>query len=238
MNKDKHRMHSRHRHEYIGKGAVSFPNDPDKSDDKPNPNNINNDSINNWNPKNEETIKSWKLSVSRISFIYSLVTNKYNKRLSSFLLSAFIINSIISTLTAIKILLNVIDDDWVQSLRLAFDIILLILSTLVTILSGTVKMLDWQTFVNTCTKYIERLEALFAPVAAILLISPNLREDADSFITRTDRTYLDLMRKHPQISRSDYNAASVKYDKFIKQQAKSNESIESYFENDSIIDIF
>lgn len=193
--------------------------------------------INGWNQQNLDTIKSWRRSISRTSFIYQLVTDKYNTRLSRFLLAAFIINTIISMLAALKVVFNVVVADWVQNLKISFDAITLILATTVMILNGTMKMFDWQTFVTSCSKYIERLESLYAVVAGTLGLPAELRGNAVSFITKTDRMYLDLMRQRPQLRPSDYTWASTNYETFIKNQAHSYELTQKYIGKDIIIDL-
>lgn len=193
--------------------------------------------VNGWNQQNSDTIKSWRRSISRTSFIYQLVSDKYNTRLSRVLLVAFIINTIISMLSAIKVVFNVVEDDWVKDLRISFDVITLILAASVTLLNGVAKMFDWQTFVTECSKYIERLESLYATVAGTIGLPPELRSNAVNFITKTDRTYLDLMRQRPQMRPNDYTWASENYETFIKKQSDSFESTQKYVGTDIIIDL-
>lgn len=191
----------------------------------------------NWTKKNTDTTRLWKASLTRTSFIYDVIADKYNKRISFFLLMAFIINTVMSMLTALVIPLNSVEMEWVKTFRFSIDIISLVLSATATILNGSVKMFNWGDFVTVATKYIERVESLYATVSGELNVSQRLRHDAMTFIPKTNNAYLSLMKQSPQVSPSDYKWAAGQYEGFLEEQNKSYKYAQKFMDNDAIIDM-
>ena len=190
---------------------------------------------NNWTDKNTQTVRSWKSSVSKASFIYESVLEKYKKKLDNTLLLALLFNTIATILSAISVSLLTIDDyRWVA---FGFNVVLFILNGCVTLLNGKIKIYKWDELVTTVSIFIEKLDQFYAVIANELVLPDHLRGDAIKFIKDESSNYLTIMQQSPQVYPSDYKIANDDYKKFIEDNSVNFKISQKYNNDDSVIDI-
>ena len=191
---------------------------------------------NNWTKSNTDTIRHWKTSVSKASFVYDVVLEKYKTIVDKTLVWAFILGTISTILAAISSAILVVDKDLVW-VGVGFNISIFILNGVVTILNGRVKIYKWGELVTNLSTYIEKLDSFYAEISSELVLPDKLRNDAVDFIKKQDNTYLNIMRQSPDIYTSDYTNANKKYKDFIEDNTLNYKFAQKYNSNDAVIDI-
>ncbi len=191
---------------------------------------------NNWTPKNTDTVRNWKNTISKFGFIYDYVRDKYKKLLDDVLLAALIINTISMTISAISTSLLAIGSyQWVS---FSLNVCMLMLTGGCTVLTGAVKIFKWDEIVANISAYIEKLDGFYAITASELLIPDKLREDAVNFIKKNDDTFMSLMKATPNLDSGDSKKAAVAYKQFVDDETKNFKCSQKYSKVDSNIDVF
>lgn len=193
---------------------------------------------NNWTDQNKETIKSWKESVSKASFIYEVVLEKYKKRVDYVLIAALLFNTVATLLTAVStaILATNANLIWVG---FGFNVAILLLQAIVTLFNGALKVRGWSDIVTTLSTFIEKIDNFYGTISNELLLPDQLKSDAIEFITKESKNYLNITQQSPNIYPSDYRMANKKYKKFLEtEDAGLNFKVaQKYKQKECIIDI-
>lgn len=191
---------------------------------------------NNWNSTNAETVRKWKASVSKSSFIYDVILEKYKRVVDKTLVWAFIIGTISTILAAISSAILAVDDTLVW-MSVGFNSTIFILNGIVTILNGRIKIYKWNELVNQLTSHVEKLDHFYAEISSELVLPDKLRKDAIEFIQKQDSDYLNIIRQTPNVYPSDYKDANKEYLRFLKDNSVNYKYAQKYNADDSVIDI-
>lgn len=192
---------------------------------------------NNWSEQNINTVRNWKASVSKASFIYENTLEKYKKRVNWILIMALVFGTINTIIAAVSSALLTTNEAKFKYVALGFNLFIFVVSGIVTILNGIIEITNWDEFTIALSTYIEKLDAFYASIASELVLPPKLRVDAIKFIKKEDSNYLNLMMQAPNIKPSDYKDANNKYDKFAHDSSMSFKCAQKYNLDDSVIDI-
>ena len=192
---------------------------------------------NGWSKKNVTTIRNWKASISKATYIYEYVSEKYKSRVNTILIVALILSTTSSVVSAVSSALLAMNDTTYIWAAFGLNIALFVFSAIVTILNGTIKITQWDVLVNTLTKFVEKLDTFYAIISGILVLPPNIRGNAVDFIKKENTSYLNIMMQSPDIKPSDFKEASVEYYKFMQNNDNNFKFSQKYFENDSIIEV-
>ena len=157
--------------------------------------------------------------MSKASFIYETVLEKYKKRHNRILLYALIFNTIINIVSAISSAILAINDEDFIWIAFGFNVFIFMGTGIATVLTGTLKIFKWDQKVTEMTKFIEKLDSFYSEISSELLLPPQLRTNALEFIKREDANYLNIMRQSPNIYRSEFIKANKKFKNFIKDNS-------------------
>ena len=191
-------------------------------------------STNNWTDKNTETLRNWKASISKASFIYEAIIEKFKRFdnvFSGLVYAAGVVATFIATISAS------LDMTTYPAAIFRLIIINAIIAAASAVFSEILRRFKWKDKVKDFSNFVERLDAFYSTVAGELILPINLRQDAIEFIRRNNETYMSIMKDSPQISLSNHADASKKYAKFLEDSGHSFKCAQKYKENDSIIDI-
>ena len=192
---------------------------------------------NNWTDGNVKTVRSWKSSVSKASFIYQSILEKNKKLLNKLLVISLIFSTISTIVSGISSTLLTVDNQNYKWVAFMFNVVLFILSGAVSILSGAIKIYKLDDLVSLISTYIEKLDSFYATISSELILHPSLRHDAISFIKKEDSSYLNMMLQSPDVYPSDYDEANQKYLKHIEDDTINSKYSQKYNDNDNVIDI-
>ncbi len=192
---------------------------------------------NNWTQKNAETIRSWKTSVIKASFIYEVVLEKYKKRVDNILLWAFILSTVATIISAISSALLTIDEPSYKWIAFGFNVALFIINGVTSILNGAIKIYKWDELVTKLSNFIEKLDSFYATISSELVLPDALRQDAVEFIKKEDQNYLTIMQQSPNIYPSDTKTANKMYEEFVNDNTVNFKHAQRYNADDGAIDI-
>jgi len=170
-------------------------------------NNIN-DGVNDWTSENYNTVKSWQDDIKKCIFIYQAHLDKINKYLKISLIIILIVSSLVVLIGGLNVLLGVLDIKWVL---FSLNVISLVGSVIVTIMTGLIKLNNWQESILVLSKYLQSLELTWFNIEIELRINSDQRQNAKDFIKRLDGEYLFLMRSQPPLKTSEFNMYEQKY---------------------------
>jgi hypothetical protein len=191
---------------------------------------------NNWSQKNLTTLKEWKTTIAKSSFIYDTVNQKYDTRLKRFLLIAFIINGVstlISTISAAVLGIN----PALTTVGFWLSVVIAIVQLGGTIVTGAVKIYGWDTLVKNISVYIQKLDSFYATISSELILSDMLREDANKFIIKQNEQFTQIIQSQPVIYPTDYDKALVKFDEFIKDNDTNYKCAQKYDYKENVDDV-
>jgi hypothetical protein len=192
---------------------------------------------NNWTNKNIKTVRNWKTSISKASFIYEIVLEKYKKRVDNILLWAFILSTIATIISAITSALLTIDDTSYKWIAFGFNVALFVINGATTVLNGAIKIYKWDELVTSLSNFIEKMDLFYANISSELVLPDTLRQDAVEFIKKEDQAYLTIMQQSPKIYASDTKMANNMYEEFIKDNSMNFKYAQRYNATDDAIDI-
>lgn len=209
--------------------------------------------FNNWSPANTEVLRTWKTSLAKASFIYQYVVETTRIRLNRILIIALIISTIstiISGISTIALTVNSsvkivdgnsttttsVENPTYKLVALIINAIVFVLSAIITILNGAIKIYKLDETVSIITPYIEKLDQIYSKIANELVLPEALREDAITFIKRESDNYLKLIQQSPDIDKSIEHRAMNKYNDYLKDTG-INFRLSQKYGNDAIIDV-
>lgn len=191
---------------------------------------------NNWTNINNETLRSWKISLSKASFIYQTIFDKYKKKLDTILILSLIISTICTVLSAISSLSLTTDNKIYVYISLAINILIFILNGSITILNGAMKIYKYDESLTSLSSYLEKIDQLYSTISSELVLPPSLREDAVDFIKREHDAYLTLIKQSPNINTSDHSFALKLYNEYLQNQ-NTNFKLSQLSNNDEVIEV-
>ncbi len=173
---------------------------------------------NNWTKENERTVKDWKTTISKTSFICEDVKEKCSKVLQNLLIIAMVAGAINTMLSGISATVIGTDPSNPTLARISFVFLIVItfMQGTVTAITGAIKILKLDEKVNDLSTYIQKLDNFYAILSSELKLSHKLRRDAIDFIIKQDEQFLQIMQQSPNISPSEYQNANNKFMEFIK----------------------
>jgi len=179
---------------------------------------------NSWTTKNIKTVQEWESIAEKSVFTHNILLEKYNKKVGQALISVLIFGSLATLLSCISSTISAISstssmDTIFRWIVFGINVAIFILSAVVTIINGIIKIRKWNTIVADISAFIEKMDAFYMIVSSILLLQDTLRPDAIDFIKKEYTTYLNIMKSKPEISQSDYNSAEKKYGKYVENNS-------------------
>lgn len=177
---------------------------------------------NNWTEENIQTVKAWLNTLTEASFICSIVLTKYQHRLNRCLIVALIFSSIATIITGISSLSLTVDTKTYNIISLALNIFLFILTALITIINGSIKILKFDDLIASLSSYIEKADCFRTTLISQLILPDDLRDDAINFIKVNSTTYTTLLGIIPNISPADYIEAKNQFGQFKTEKGINN----------------
>lgn len=192
---------------------------------------------NNWTDANTSTLRNWKQSLAKASFMYQYVLEGAKNKLNNILLIALILSTASSVISGISSLALTVDNPSYKLAALIINIIVFIISVLITFLNGAIKIYKWDEIVTNYTAYIEKMDQLYSIIAHELVLPSALRDNAVDFIKTQGEIYLNLIRQSPDIDSSLYREANKEYIKFLQDDTISFKCSRKYKMDDSVIEV-
>lgn len=174
-----------------------YETDPDKSNRSSEPINY------------SDTLRMWKEKGSRLVFIYDIVLEKYKWRIGMFNLIALLLTSATS-LTALSNL--GLSESSYPNIALAFKITSAVLTTSAALVTSFNRIFDWTSLVDNCQKYLDTVEHFTASIISEQMLPEEYKGDPEQFIIQHRDQFLSILNSAPDISHSDYQSASGKYE--------------------------
>jgi len=203
------------------------------NDDTAIPNTINN----NWTENNINTLRNWKSSLSKASFIYQTVLENGKKKLNKILLASLIMSTISTIISGISTMALTVNDPKYSLIALIINIIIFVISAIVSLLSGSIKIYKLDESVTAYTGYINKIDQIYSSIASQLVLPDNLREDAVTYIKQYNDLYLNLIRNSPDIESSSYQNANKLYAKFLENDDINFKLSQKYKNEDGVIEV-
>jgi hypothetical protein len=170
---------------------------------------------NNWTKDNKDTLTNWANSLSQASFVYQYAKDKKKNKLTKISLGSFIITGIATLFAGVSSLALTSEDDPYPTIALAFSVTVFCLNSSATVINGIItKIYKLDHTVESYTKYIERIDILYAKLSIQNDLSPDLRKEANQYILKQSNKYSELIQKCPDIEPKLYEEASKEYQKF------------------------
>ena len=193
---------------------------------------------NNWTPQNTQTLRAWKTSLSKASFIYEYVLEGDRNRLNRILIYSLIISTLSTVISGISTIALTVGDDRpaYKTTALVINALLILLGALTTALTGAIKIYKLDDIVASITSYIVKIDQIYSEIANQLVLPESLREDAVTFIKKQSENYLNLIKQSPDIESSKEHEAVKKYNEFLEDEGL-NFKLSQKYNNDSIIDV-
>lgn len=233
---------------------MSTDNNKQKEDELLNINN-NPQTLNNWDDKQEETIRGWKTSLVQYIFIYQYVLDSAQTHVNRInvvveILGAF--SLLISTISASIMGFSKIKPDGfnanitiygtpiigvVEIIGIALAICVAIISSIVLVLNRTIKIYKWDTTIVACSAYISMMDQLNSIISVELSLGRNARGDANKFVKDISVRYLDLIKNSPYVDINDQNNAMNQYEKFSQGKINAFNSAQKYTKYDNDVSV-
>ena len=193
---------------------------------------------NGWTSQNTQTLRAWKTSLAKASFIYEYVLEEDRNRLNKILILSLIISTLSTVISGISTIALTVGDDKPEykTTALVINSILILLGALTTALTGTIKIYKLDDIVASISSYIVKIDQIYSEVANQLVLPDALREDAITFIKKESENYLNLIKQSPNIESSKEHEAVKKYNEFLEDEGL-NFKLSQKYNNDSIIDV-
>ena len=173
---------------------------------------------NNWDKNNKHTLSTWKSNLIKSSYISQIVLDKTRSKLNIFLLIAFIINTLSTTLSgisALSFLTTIQDSETYKFLNFSISVVMIIFNGMNTVITSVIKLYNFDATVQSLTSYIQRIDNLLGTIASVMILEDKLKPDAIDFITKYQDSYTSIIQNAPDISVSDYKSALASYNSFI-----------------------
>jgi len=164
--------------------------------------------INDWTEDNVNTVVKWQTDIEKTSFVYTEILDRANQHIERILVLTLFISTISTLIGSLSVTLGALDYKWIV---MAFDIVILIGSAIITFTGGLIKIKGWENTVKTLRKFVEKLDNSWFIFETELSIPPDQRTNAKQFISRMDGEYMYLMQQCPPISGDEYVKATQTY---------------------------
>ena len=149
----------------------------------------------------EGTLKEWKKKAIKFAFVYDYVVTKYRKKLNSSSLTAFVLTSLCTLLSLGNFGLN--DADY-PTVSYAFKGIIATFTVSAAISTGISRVLGWNTLVESCQKYLDKVENLVASITSEQSLPMKYRTDPEQYILQHKDEFTAILNSAPDISHDDY----------------------------------
>lgn len=209
---------------------------------------------NNWDDKQEETVRGWKTSLVQYLFIYQYVLDSAQTHVNRInviveILSAFTL--LISTISASVMGFSKIKPDGlvnitingspiisiVEIIGIVLAICVAIISSFVLILNRIIKIYKWDTTIVACSAYISSMDQLNSIISVELSLSRSARGDANKFVKDISVRYLDLIKNSPYVDINDQKNAMAQYEKFVQGKINTFNSAQKYTKYDNDVSV-
>ena len=191
------------------------------------------DSIyNDWTEDNYETVKRWQKHSARMSDIYDAILEKYKTRVGMVVIFGLIFSSLATLVAGISsalLAMNQVQYIWII---FGFNIAILVLVFLTTILSGLIAITKWDSYIMDLTKHVERLQNFYIRVTNQINLPKKCRVQAESFIQIVGMDYQYVNMIAPDLFSSDLLNANKKYETFLRK--KNNAKNYSKYMQDNV----
>ena len=184
-----------------------------------------------------ETIRSWKQSLLKTSFVYQYILEKYKNSLNNCLLVMLIINSLNAIISGITTTTLTVDDAIYKKITLGFNVSILFFNLVNLIAIGYVKQYDLDKMVEKLSIYIQKIDGLYYKVSGKLILPDNLRGDIDTFIEKENEYYLELVNDSPDVPNSYYVEGNKEYLEYLENETKYHQFFDKIKDKDGVIQV-
>ena len=101
------------------------------------------------------------------------------------------------------------------------------------VLNRIIKIYNMDTIISSYSTYISNMDHLFLTISSELVLPPDLREDADVFIVKTNVTYSSVTQKSPSIDLGYQEDAMNQYNLYIEGKITNFNHAQKYASNDA-----
>ncbi len=164
--------------------------------------------INNWTKRNYDTVRKWQSDIEKSSLIHEELLNTVSNNLQRVLIACLIAGSLITLFSALSVTLGFLDN---RVVPIVFNILILLAGVAITIMTGIVKIKNWENLLIILSKLVEKLDSTWFLIDSELSMEPEERMNGKDFIRRCDEEYTFLMRQCPPINLDAYANADRKY---------------------------
>lgn len=216
-----------------------------------------NPKTNNWNEKNENTLRTWKISLTEYLHIYQFVLDSAQIKMNRCLFIVEVLGVFASLLSIISAsalgfsklkvnstttLSDVTSNDQIifssaDIISLIIAVFVAIINLLITLLNRLIKIYKWDSTIAECAAYISNMDQIYSTIAVELSLPVNSRNDANKFIRDISVKYLDLIKNSPNIDLDDQKEAMKQYEQFIEGKIKNFHLTQKYAKNDNNISV-
>ena len=203
---------------------------------KSKPNLLHKQSVNGWTDENKNTLRTWKNSLSKASFIYQYTLDYKKLWFTRILIAILIITTITTVISSVSTILMTVDRQGYQIAALAINITIAILGGISAILAGIIKIFKLDEVITNITIYISKLDRIYSIVANHLVLPDNLKDSASTFIKSISKEYLELIQNSPDIENNLEAEAIQKHNEFM-QNKDNNFKLAQKYDNDLLIDV-
>jgi hypothetical protein len=184
-------------------------------------------SLNHWGGEYKKTIDKWILTINEMSFIYQYLFEIYRNKLQGMNTALFIIASLTNLVTISQFITAT------EEVQLGIQVSLVLINFAITLMSGILKIFEWNKKVESYTAYNQRLDDFFTSVMNETTLPPKMRKDAASFIMQYKDMYFEVIKTAPPIDLSDYQTGLKKFSEFLDNKkdnfiAKKRERLQEY----------
>lgn len=170
---------------------------------------------NGWSRANIETVNLWKRTCSETVFVYETFLTRHRKTLDNISLSNFILTLFSATISFAYLGVN---DSAYPNVSIGLKITFVILSILVCILSGTIKLYDFSGVISRTNSYIEKVDCLLSNLINETTLPVDLREHGTNVIKKNKDMYFEILKSPPELGVPEYNKLLTLYNKSIQDK--------------------
>jgi len=188
-----------------------------------------NDGTNDWTKQNYETVKGWQDDIEKSSLVHNEILNSFFNSLQNVLIACLALGVVITIFSALSVTLGFLDVKWVP---IAFNIAVLLCGASITLMTGFVKIRNWENLILMLARLVEKLDNTWFVLRTELSIEPSQRLNAKDFIKRYDGEYAFLMRQNLPIMANVYSAATIKSKERLYKDHLNDLKIQNKFKED------
>ena len=197
---------------------------------------VNGQVSNNWTEPNKKTLRDWKASLAKATFIYQYILEGAKKKLNRILVIVMLIGGLSTILSGVSAMVLLNDTPEYKRAALVVSAITFVLGVLITMLTSAIKIYKIDDTVSSSSTYIEKIDQIQSEISNTLVLPDALKEDAIDFITRENKDYLNLIKQSPDIDLSTEQEALLQYNQYLQAEGLSFKLSQKYG-SDSMIDV-